>query len=208
VIGRISITASMTRLTRRLPKDVRALFSDIRTLKGTYTMQTVWSRLRLWSASDLAEVKAAVDPLAVAKPGSGISKKWAARFSRPMARLDVIGSLVLAGAIEGGFSLYEDMQMRDIYGLTDQQMVGRTFVRGVGAGVSTGVVMGLGWLILGEVCPPLWFAVPVFLCAEALWERGIAPIWYQHMGLYGSYEPRQPLGTLDLGALQRRRYTF
>ena len=40
--------------------------------------------------------------------------------------------------------MYEDMQMRDIYGLTNEHIAKRALVRGAGAGLSVGIVMALG----------------------------------------------------------------
>jgi hypothetical protein len=190
VIGRISITASKTKLTRRLPRWAQEVFPDIRTLKGTYTMQTVWSTFAVRSASEVDELRVAIQPLTVAKPGSGISKKWAARVTRQMRRLDVIGSFVLAFGIEAGLSWYEDMQMRDIYGLTDQQIASRAALQGFGGLISAGMVAGLGYMAFGTVFPPVYVAVPVAMVGECLWEAIAVPYLYESTGLYGANEPR------------------
>jgi len=190
LIGRISITASKTRLTRMLPKDVRALFPKIRTLKGAYTKQTVSSKFLRMSAREADDLRAAIDPLTFVKPGRGSSSRWAARVSRQMARLDVALTFVLAFGVEAGFSWYEDMQMRDIYGLTNQQMAYRAALQGAGGLVSAGIVMGLGYIAFGTVFPPIYFAVPVGLAGEFLWEVIVVPYVYETRGLYGAHEPR------------------
>jgi hypothetical protein len=204
LVGRIAISASKTRLTRMLPRWAQEVFPDIPTLKGTYTMQTVWSTFAVRSASKVDELRAAIQPLTVAKPGSGISRKWAARVTRQMTRLDVIGSLVLAGVIEGGFSLYEDMQMRDIYGLTNQQIATRAVVR-IGGGVLAAYVgVTVAALVGGPAIAVAAVTIAVGVAVQAAWEWGPQQIIFQGLDLYGPYEPRPR--TLDVHALQRRRF--
>jgi hypothetical protein len=166
----------------------------------------MWSRFLFMSAREADDLRAAIDPLTLVKPGRGSSSRWAARVTQRMARLDVAASFVLAVGVDVCFSVYEDVQMRDIYGLTDQQIVYRAAVRGLGGGISAGIVMGLGWVVLGEVFPPLWFAIPVLLCAELFYEQLAVPTVYSRYGLYGSYEPRVHHSVLDPGSLDRRRF--
>jgi YD repeat-containing protein len=125
--------------------------------------------------------------------GRGSSSRWAARVSQRVLRLDVMVSFVLAVGEDVGFSLYEDIQMRDIYGLTNEQIAYRAVVRGTGGLVTVGVVMGLGYLVLGTAFPPLLFAVPVAIGVELLWEATAVPIIFEFGGLYGAYEPRRTL---------------
>jgi len=194
VIGRISITASKTRLTRMLPKHVRALFPKIRTLKGTYTKQTV-STLLIRSASEVDHLRVAAHPLTVAKPGSGISRKWAGRVTRQMARLDVIGSLVLAGVIEGGFSLYEDLQMRDIYGLTNAQIATRALVR-IGGGVLAAYVgLTVAAMVGGPAVVVAAAGIMAAVAVQAAWDWWVAPLIFRWRDLYGPYEPRPAVMT-------------
>jgi len=195
VVGRITISASKTKLTRMLPRWAQEFFPDIPTLMGTYTKQTVRSRWLLRSASELEALKAAIHPLTVAKPGSGISRKWAATVTRPMARLDVIGSFVLAVGIEVGFSLYEDIQMRDIYGLTNEQIATRALV-GIGGGV---LAAGAGLTVAAMVGAPAVVAAAAGIMAavavQAAWDWWVAPRLFRWGALYGPYEPRPTVMT-------------
>jgi hypothetical protein len=98
------------------------------------------------------------------------------------------------------------MQMRDIYGLTNEQIAYRAAVHGAGGALSALVVIGLGYAIAGTVCPPVWFALPIFIFSEMLYEQLAVPTVYSRYGLYGAYEPRVHHTTLDAGDLNRRRF--
>jgi len=99
-------------------------------------------------------------------------------------------TFVLAFGVEAGFSWYEDMQVRDIYGLTDEQIAYRAVVHGAGGLVSAVGVMALGYCALGTAFPPLYFAIPVGIVVNALWDAVAVPHLYESMGLYGLNEPQ------------------
>jgi RHS repeat-associated protein len=205
-IGRITISASKTRLTTMLPGRVQGLFRGIPGLKGTYTKQTVSSGILAMSEGEIAEIRAAIEPLTVVKAGRGTSSRWAARTAERFLPLEVVGSFVVAGAVDVGFSLWQDIPLRDVYGLTNQQIAVRALVRGFGGGISAGIVMGLGAGIFGTLFPPLWFAIPVFVCAELFYEQLAVPGLYSEFQLYGAYEPRVHHLSLDPASLNRRRF--
>jgi hypothetical protein len=70
---------------------------------------------------------------------------------------------------------------------------------------SAGIVIGLWAGIAGTaVCPPLWFAIPIFLCGELFYEQLVVPALYSEWELYGGYEPRIIHHTLDPSDLDRR----
>jgi hypothetical protein len=177
-----------------LPKHVRALFPKIRTLKGTYTKQTV-STFLIRSASELDDLRVAADPLTLAKPGSGISRKWAGRVTRQMARLDVIGSFVVAAGVDVFFSLYHDMQMRDVYGLTDEQIVRRTVLAGAGGFLAATAVVAVGYLAFAGSLPPVGVGILVAVGVELAWEGWVEPFVFRKRNLYGPYEPRPAVMT-------------
>lgn len=204
LIGRITISASKARLTTMLPGRVQGLFAGIPGLKGTYTKQTVSSGIRVMSEAEAAETMAAVHALEFVKPERGSSSRWAARVTRQMARLDVIGSLALAAVIEGGFSLYEDVQMRDINGLTDEQIAQRGLVRVFGGLLAAGAGTLVAGLVGGPAIAVAAVGITVAVAVHVAWEWGPVQVAFQGLDLYGPYEPRPR--TLDLDAVQRRRF--
>lgn len=207
LMGRIAISASKTRLATMLPRDVQELFPAIATLKGTYTKQTVSSGILAMSEGEMAEIRAAIEPLTVVKAGRGSSSRWAASTAQRFTSLDVIVTFAVAGVVDFGFSLWHDIPMRDVYGLSGQQIAGRALVRGGGGVLSTLVVIGLWAGIAGTAaCPPLWFAIPVFIVAEMFYEQLAVPVAYSRLGLYGAYEPRLHHLSLDPAGIERRRF--
>jgi hypothetical protein len=196
LVGRISITASKTRLNNPeyVSRSARELFSGIRTLKGTGKPQTVWSELVL-TRSQAAELEKTTARLKAfkPKPGSGISRIWAPRVGGRMIPLDLAVSFVLTVGIEVGFSWYEDSQVRDIYGLTDQQMVMRTLVRGFGAAVAFFAGTAAAGVIVVPCLPPVVVGILVGLSVQVAWDWLAAPVAFQMFGLYGPYEPRPAL---------------
>jgi RHS repeat-associated protein len=194
-VGRIAISASRNRLTTRLSSGVQDLFPDIGKLKGTYTKQTVWSRFLSLSAREADDLRAELGALEFVKPGRGSSSRWAARVTQRMARLDLMVSFVLAVGVDVGFSLYEDIQMRDIYGLTNDQIAYRAAVRGVGgltavfAATAVGGAVSVAWL------PPVAIPILVALGVEVAWELWVEPFVFGEAGLYGPYEPRRAVMT-------------
>jgi len=147
------------------------------------------------SASEVDDLRVAAHPLTLAKPGSGISRKWAGRVTRQMARLDVIGSLVLAGAIEGGFSLYEDIQMRDIYGLTNEQIVYRAGVRVAGGVLAAYVGVTVGLMVGGPAIAVAAVTLVVGVAVQAAFDWWVEPLVFSKWNLYGPYEPRPAVMT-------------
>ena len=129
-IGRITISASRTRLTTMLPRGVQELFPAIATLRGTYTKQAVSSGIRAMRSGEIEAIRAAIEPLTVVKAGRGSSSRWAARTAEGFLSLELMGSFMAAGAVDVGFSLWHDIPMRDVYGLTNQQIAVRAVVRG------------------------------------------------------------------------------
>jgi hypothetical protein len=182
-IGRIAISASKTRLTTMLPRGVQNLFPDIGALKGTYTRETVWSRFMFMSASEADDLRAAIDPLTFVKPGRGSSSRWAARVTQRMARLDVMVSFALAVGVDVGFSLYEDIQMRDIYGLTKEQIFGRALVGGFGGAAAAGAAMAVGGLVTVAWLPPVAIPILVAVAVELAWEWWVAPAVFGGLNL-------------------------
>jgi hypothetical protein len=205
VIGRISITASKTRLTSSqwVPRSVQRLFRDIRTLKGTGEPQTVWSQF-LMTTSEADELTATIAGFKSGKPGPGSASKWWPRVRGRMVPLDLIVSFALAGVIEGGFSLYGDIQMRDIYGLTDQQIAQRALVRVGGGLLAVYVGMTVAGLVSVPFMPVMAVGIVVALAVQVAWDWGPVQVMFQAFDLYGPYEPRPR--SLDLNALQRRRF--
>ncbi len=205
VIGRISITASMTRLQdpKWVSRNVQELFGGIETLKGTGEPQTVWSQLWMTrsQADELAETIAGFKS---GKPRPGSASKWWPGVRGRMIPLDLAVSFLLTVGIEVGFSWYEDSQVRDIYGLTDEQMVVRTLFRGFGAVLAfiaaTTVVAVAGVTFV----PALVIGAMVFAGVQLAWEWGPQQVIFQGYDLYGLYEPRPR--SLDVGASQRRRF--
>jgi hypothetical protein len=194
VIGRISITASKTKLTTKLPRSVQKLLPGISMLKGTGKPQTVWSK-PLLTGSEAAELEATTAGLKAfkPKPGSGISRIWAPRVGGRMIPLDLAVSFVLVVGIEVGFSWYEDIQMRDIYGLTDQQMAMRTLVRGAGAGVALFAGTAVAGVLVVPCLPPVAVGILVGVAVQLTWEWLVAPAAFHMWNLYGPYEPRPAL---------------
>lgn len=157
------------------------------------------------SEAEIAEIRAAIEPLTVVKAGRGSSSRWAATMAQRFTSLDVIATFAVAGVVDFGFSLWQDIPMRDVYGLSGQQIVYRAAVRGVGGLASAGIVIGLWAGIAGTVvCPPLWFAIPVFLCAELFYEQLAVPALYSEFQWYGPYERRIIHHPLDPARLDRR----
>jgi hypothetical protein len=106
--------------------------------------------------------------------------------------------------MEMGFSWYEDSQVRDIYGLTDEQMVWRTAVRSVGTVLAFFVAGTVVGLVSVPAIPALAIGAMVLAGVQLAWEWGPVQVIFQARGLYGLYEPRPR--TLDVDALQRRRF--
>jgi YD repeat-containing protein len=127
--------------------------------------------------------------------GRGSSSRWTARVTRQLYRVDVIGSLALAGVIEGGFSLYEDVQMRDIYGLTDQQIAARTLV-GIGGGVLAAYVgVTVAAMVGGPVIVASAVGIVAAVAVQAAWEWWVEARVFGWRHLYGPYEPRPAVMT-------------
>jgi hypothetical protein len=142
LIGRITVSASETRLTTMLPRRVQDLFPAIATLRGTYTKQTVSSGLLAMRSGEIEAIRASIEPLTAVKAGRGSSSRWAARTAEGFLSLELMGSFVAAGAVDVGFSLWHDIPMRDVYGLSGQQIAVRALVRGGGGVLSTLVAIG------------------------------------------------------------------
>jgi hypothetical protein len=204
-VGRISITASMTRLQdpKWVSRNVQELFGGIETLKGTGKPQTVWSQLWM-TRSQADELTKTIARFKSGKPRPGSASEWWPGVGGRMIPLDLAVSFLLTVGIEVGFSWYEDMQVRDIYGLTDQQMVWRTAVRGVGVGLAFWAAVTVVGAVGLSAMPALVIGAMVLAGVQLAWEWGPQQIIFQGYDLYGLYEPRPR--TLDLGALQRRRF--
>jgi RHS repeat-associated protein len=193
-VGHIAITASMTKLTRELPHSVQELLPDIPMLKGTGKPQTVRSELVLLRPS-VADDLRRFELEQVVKPGRGSSGRWRATVSRKMVPLDLAVSFLLAVGIEMGFSWYEDMQMRDIYGLTDQQMAYRARVRVIGGLLALGAGMLVAGVVSVPFMPAMAVGIVVALAVRAAWDWWAEPRIFNWRGLYGPYEPRPAVMT-------------
>jgi hypothetical protein len=196
VIGRISITASMTRLQdpKWVSRNVQKLFPPIRTLKGTGKPQTVGSNL-VMTASQADELTETIAGFKSGKPRPGSASTWWPGVGGRMIPLDLTVSFLLAVGIEVGFSWYEDSQVRDIYGLTDQQMAYRARVRVIGGLLALGAGMLVAGVVSVPFMPAMAVGIVVALAVRAAWDWWAEPRIFNWRGLYGPYEPRPAVMT-------------